>query len=123
MYSNLKKRAATRTRRALRVKKKARGDGERLRLAVFKSNRHLYAQLIDDVKGVTLFGLGTMSQEFQGGAFAKKSKAAAKEIGMRIAQFARGEQLAKVVFDRGRFKFHGLVAAVAEGAREGGLEF
>jgi len=123
MYNRLPKREETRLRRKMRIKGQLRVGKRSVRLAVSKTNKHLYAQLIDDVKGTTLFGLGTMSQEFRGKDLAKKSKSSAKEIGMRVALFAKSNQVEEIIFDRGRYKFHGLIAELAQGAREGGLRF
>jgi large subunit ribosomal protein L18 len=123
MYNRLAKREQTRLRRKMRVRKKLKGTSSKPRLCVSKTNRHLYVQMIDDHLGKTLLGIGTMSKSFQEGSFAKKSKAAAREIGAWIARMAQQQQIKEVVFDRGRFKFHGLVAEIATGAREAGLQF
>lgn len=99
-------------RRRARVRRKIRGTPERPRLSVYRSNKHIYAQLIDDVKGETLVAAS-------GGA----GIAAAGEVGKILAGKALGLGIEKVVFDRGGYKYHGRVKALAEGAREGGLEF
>ena len=106
-------------RRHRRVRGKVYGTGQRPRLAVFRSSRHIYAQLIDDEKGKTL--VSARNTELKSGA-AKKS-GMAKEVGMLVAKKAADKNIKKVVFDRGGYKYHGRVKQLAEGAREGGLEF
>ncbi len=123
MESYLKTRNKQRKRRKFRVRKAIKGKVNRPRLAVFRSNKHLFAQLIDDESSVTLFGIGTMSKEFKGSNFAKKSKEAAREIGKRIAAEAKSKNVERVVFDRRHYKYHGLVQEIANGAREAGLTF
>lgn len=118
MLRRLKKRNGQRHRRLLRIRKKLRLAGHP-RLCVSKSNRHIYAQIIDDTTSQTIIGLGTFSKEVQ---FKVKSIDAAKEIGKIIAIKAKEKNITRVVFDRGRFKYHGLIAQLAEGAREGGLQ-
>lgn len=107
----------------MRVRKKVRGTSGVPRLSISKTSRHIYAQLIDDEKGVTLAGIGTLSKENQKGPHSKKSKAAARQIGKQIAEFAKKQNIDAVVFDRGRYKYHGLIAELATGAREMGLQF
>ncbi len=123
MDNSLKKRVISRKRRAMRVRKKLRGNGLIPRLSVDKSNRHLYAQLIDDEKGVTLAGIGTLSKKFQKTKLNVKSKDSARELGKHLAEAAKKIKIERVIFDRGRFKFHGLVAELAKAAREAGLQF
>jgi large subunit ribosomal protein L18 len=110
-----------RTRRHRRVRKKVTGTAERPRLAVFRSNKHIYAQLIDDVAGRTVAAASTVEQVARGGATG--TVAAAREVGTRLGERGKAAGVGKVVFDRGGFQFHGRVAAVAEGARGAGLEF
>ena len=110
-----------RTRRHLRVRKKVRGTAARPRLAVFRSNKHIYAQVIDDVAGRTLASASTMEKRPTGGATATVD--AAKAVGERLGERAKAAGIESVVFDRGGFKYHGRVAAVADGARDAGLEF
>jgi large subunit ribosomal protein L18 len=111
---------ATRTegrlRRHARVRKKVSGAAERPRLAVFRSNRHVYAQLIDDVEARTL--VAASDAEVQGSSPIERAKA----VGTLIASRAKDAGIERAVFDRGGRKYHGRVAAVAEGAREGGLQ-
>jgi large subunit ribosomal protein L18 len=113
----------TRRNRVFRIRKKLQGTGTRPRLSVSKTNKHVYAQLIDDETGVTLAGIGTLSKANKTGEHNGKSKAAARHIGMQIAELAKEKQIDTVVFDRGRYKFHGVVAEIAAGAREAGLRF
>ena len=105
-------------RRHRRVRKKISGTPERPRLAVYRSNKHIYAQLIDDMAGKTLAASSTTVANGDG---APKEKA--KSVGLDIATKAKEAGVTKVTFDRGGFRYHGRVQAVAEGAREGGLEF
>ncbi|MBM3675046.1 MAG: 50S ribosomal protein L18 [Actinobacteria bacterium] len=110
-----------RRRRHFRVRKKVRGTAERPRLAVFRSNKHIYAQVIDDVAGATLASASTM--EGSARTPSTGSVTAARTVGERVGERAKAAGVGTVVFDRGGFKFHGRVAAVAEGARGAGLEF
>ena len=110
-----------RKRRQRRVRKKIMGTAERPRLAVFRSNKHIYVQAIDDVAGRTLVSASTMEAGLRGGPTA--TVAGAKQVGQLVGQRAKSADITAVVFDRGGFKFHGRVAAIAEGAREAGLEF
>jgi large subunit ribosomal protein L18 len=109
-----------RLRRHRRVRKKVLGTAERPRLAVFRSNKHIYAQVIDDLSGRTVASASTMEAERRGGATATVD--AAKQVGEALAERAKAAGITTVVFDRGGFKYHGRVAAVADGARAGGLE-
>jgi large subunit ribosomal protein L18 len=118
MSNQIIKRNQKRIKRAWRVRKKIHGTPEQPRLSVHKTNKHVSVQLIDDENHITLASSGTLS-----GQHGKKSKAAAKQIGMAIAQLAQSKQITRVVFDRGRFKFHGVIAELASGAREAGLQF
>ena len=123
MDKNLLKTKGKRYRREMRVRKHVRGTAEKPRLSVFKSNRHVSAQLIDDENSITLAGYGTMSDEFKTDTFVKKSKEAAREVGKKIAALAKEKSVSRVVFDRGRYKFHGVIAELANAAREAGLQF
>src|ERR1044071_7856021 len=105
-----------RYRRHLRVRKRVSGTTERPRMVVFRSIKHIYAQLVDDATGRTLM---TISDAEVTGKKAEK----AAEVGKRIAAKAKDAGITRVVFDRGGYKYHGRVKAVADGAREGGLEF
>jgi large subunit ribosomal protein L18 len=109
-----------RGRRHRRVRKKVRGTSERPRLAVFRSSRHIYAQMIDDVHGHTLAAASTAETELKGSATATVD--AAKAVGKLIGERAKAAGIATAVFDRGGFRYHGRVASVADGAREAGLK-
>ena len=109
-----------RKRRHRRVRKKVAGTAERPRLAVFRSNRHIVAQVIDDEAGRTLASASSVEKELRSGASAKTATAAA--VGRLVAERAGAAGVKRVVFDRGGFRYHGRVAAVAEAAREAGLE-
>ena len=109
-----------RIRRHRRVRKKVLGTAERPRLAVFRSNKHIYAQVIDDLSGRTLASASTMEADRRAGATATVD--AAKHVGETLAERVKAAGITTVVFDRGGFKYHGRVAAVADGARAGGLE-
>jgi large subunit ribosomal protein L18 len=111
----------SRTRRHRRVRKKVMGTAERPRLSVFRSNRHIVAQVIDDRAGRTLAAASTVEAALRGGATG--NVAAARAVGSLVAQRARDAGVTTVVFDRGGFQYHGRVAAVAEAAREAGLQF
>lgn len=120
MHNEVGARSEKRIKRALRVRRHVRGCAEKPRLSVNKSNQHISVQLIDDDRGMTLCSFGTMSTQSNA---KRKSKEAAREVGKKIAEFAQGKQIAKVVFDRGRYKFHGMIAELANAAREAGLQF
>lgn len=117
------KKRMTRQKRSWRVRKTLCGTAARPRLSVHKTNAHCMAQLIDDEQGVTLGAIATSSKQFQGTPFARKSKAAARELGSQIAQIAKGLQIEEVIFDRGPFKYHGILQELADAARAGGLRF
>jgi len=111
-----KTKRGARVRRHARVRKKVSGDAGRPRLAVYRSNRHIYAQLIDDRKAITLAQASDREVSGEG------KTARAKAVGELIAQRAKDAGIERVVFDRGGRMYHGRVAALAEGAREGGLQ-
>ena len=111
---------AQRLKRHARVRGKISGTTERPRLAVYRSNANIYAQIIDDVKGVTLCSASTVEKDFEG---IGSNKEAAKKVGKKIAEKALAGGITEVVFDRGGYIYHGRVKELAEGAREGGLEF
>ena len=111
---------AMRLKRHVRVRGKVFGTPERPRLNVFRSNANIYAQIIDDVNGVTLVSANTLEKEFEG---ATGNCEAAKKVGAALAERAKAKGIEEVVFDRGGYIYHGRVAALAEGAREGGLKF
>jgi large subunit ribosomal protein L18 len=122
MINERKKRDVQRKRRTFRVRNKLKGTSSKPRLTVFKSNTHVYAQLIDDEAGKTLFGIGTMG-EICKGKFDKKSIDACKFIGAKIAEKANELGIQTVVFDRGQNAYHGLLQELADSARGAGLKF
>ncbi len=109
-----------RLKRHLRVRNKISGAPQRPRLNVFRSAKHIYAQLIDDVNGVTLVSASTMDKEFEGFG---GNKDAARKVGAALAKKAQDKGIKDVVFDRSGYIYHGRVKELAEGAREGGLNF
>jgi large subunit ribosomal protein L18 len=111
-----------RARRHYRVRKKVQGSPERPRLAVFRSNKHIAVQVIDDLNGRTLAAASTHEKDVKAAGGTGNKDAAAK-IGALVATRAKAAGVTKVVFDRGGFLYHGRVAAVADAAREAGLEF
>jgi large subunit ribosomal protein L18 len=116
-----KTREERRYRRHLRVRKKVSGSPERPRLVIFRSIKHIYAQLVDDDEGVVLLGVADRSEGIELDGTGKVARA--KATGKLLASKAKAAGIAKVVFDRAGFRYHGRVKAVADGAREGGLEF
>jgi large subunit ribosomal protein L18 len=117
-----KTRRLARVRRHSRVRKKVAGTAERPRLAVYRSNRHIYVQLIDDRAAATLAAASDAEIEVGADETSRGKTRRAKEVGKLIADRAKGVGIDRVVFDRGGRRYHGRVAAVAEGAREGGLQ-
>jgi large subunit ribosomal protein L18 len=109
-----------RFRRHLRVRRKVTGSAERPRLVVFRSSKHIYAQVVDDTRGLTLVGAADTSEGLQVEGKGKTAKSFA--LGRLIATKAKAKGITKVVFDRGGYQYHGRVKALAEGARKGGLE-
>lgn len=105
--------------RQKRIRSKVKLNVERPRLSVFRSNRFIYAQIIDDVKGKTLLGVSEKNLSKLSGKRIEKSK----ELGIALAKKALAKKINEVVFDKGSYKYHGRVKALAEGAREGGLKF
>ncbi|MDR0904244.1 MAG: 50S ribosomal protein L18 [Ruminococcus sp.] len=112
-------RKAARAKRRLRVRSKIRGTDIRPRLSVFRSAKHIYAQIIDDLSGKTLCAASSLEKDFGAGG----NTEAAKKVGETVAKRALEKNITTVVFDRAGFLFHGRVAAVAEGARAAGLQF
>ena len=109
-----------RLKRHVRVRAKISGTTERPRLCVYRSNANISAQIIDDTRGVTLVSASTLEASFEG---IGSNKAAAKQVGITLAQRAIEKGISEVVFDRGGYIFHGRVSELAAGAREGGLKF
>ncbi|MFC6254347.1 50S ribosomal protein L18 [Secundilactobacillus hailunensis] len=109
----------TRQKRHMRVRNKISGTAERPRLNVFRSNKNIYAQVIDDVAGVTLVSASTLDSEVAAGNKTEQAKA----VGKLVAERAVAKKVSQVVFDRGGYLYHGRVEALAEAARENGLQF
>ncbi len=110
-----------RFKRKTRIRSKVEGDSEKPRFSVFRSNRHIYAQLVDDLKGVTLVSASTQEEELR-----KKchgTVGGAKEVGALVAKRALAKKISSVVFDRSGYLYHGQIKALADGAREAGLKF
>ena len=112
--------AAQRAKRHARVRGKISGTAERPRLCVFRSENHIYAQVIDDVAGHTLVAASSVEKEFEGNG---GNVEAAKKVGLKVAERALQKGIEVVVFDRGGYIYHGRVQALADAAREGGLKF
>jgi large subunit ribosomal protein L18 len=122
MYTNQLRRSR-RARRKLSIRKKVMGTSERPRLAVFRSAKHIYAQLIDDTKGATLVQASTQAKDLRGQIAYGGNVAAAKEIGRLLAERARAKNIEAVAFDRAGYRYHGRVKSLADAAREAGLKF
>ena len=116
---NNKEKREARIRRHIRVRKNISGTSEAPRLCVFRSNKAIYAQVIDDTKGITLVSSSSLELKLKNGGNIE----AASKVGKDIAEKCKKAKINKVVFDRGGFLYHGRVAALAEAAREGGLKF
>jgi large subunit ribosomal protein L18 len=116
-------RIQARQRRQSRVRKKVLGTAERPRLCVFRSARHMYAQVIDDVSGLTIVAASTMSPALKDKVKGLKKTEAAKLVGKTVAEEAKTKGITTVVFDRNGFLYHGRVAALSDSAREAGLKF
>lgn len=114
---------AARKKRHLRVRKKIFGTENRPRMGVFRSNKHIYAQLVDDVRGVTVASASSVDSELKGKGGLGSTIEAAREVGRLIAERAIAKGVEEVVFDRSGYIYHGRVAALADAAREAGLRF
>ena len=112
-----------RQKRHLRVRRKIKGTAETPRLSVYRSLNHIYAQIIDDVKGNTLVTASTLDKEVKANLDGKDKKAQAYEVGKVLAEKAKAKKITAVVFDRGGYLYTGRVQSLADGAREGGLTF
>ncbi len=119
----IKKKREARLRRKLRIRKKVFGTPDRPRLSVYRSLKHIYAQIIDDTRGRTLVAASTLDKEFKEKGVKSSTVEGARVVGQILARRALEKGIRKVVFDRNGFKYHGRVKALAEGARESGLEF
>jgi len=120
---NLSSKNSSRLKRQQRVRRKIRGSSERPRLNVFKSSKHIHAQLIDDEKGVTLLAVSTITPSLKSGFKYSGNIDAAKAVGSELAKLALKNDITTIVFDRNGFLYHGRVRALAEAAREQGLSF
>jgi len=113
----------SRDRRRRRIRKRVEGDSSRPRLTVFRSNKHIYAQVIDDIANRALVAVSTATKALASELQGQKKSDAAKLVGIAIAKACTEKGIMQVVFDRNGYAYHGRVSALAEGAREGGLEF
>lgn len=114
---------AARTARHIRVRKKVAGTSRRPRLAVFRSSRHIYAQIIDDVQGHTMVAASSLEEKILADGKDKKKAEKSVLVGKLIAERATAKGITEVAFDRGGYKYHGRVKTLADAAREGGLKF
>ncbi len=121
--SKMNPRVSMRLKRKSRIRKSLSGTTARPRLSVFRSARHIYAQIIDDLTGVTLVAAGTLSPEIKDKLGSLKKMDAAKEVGKLLADKAKGKGIDKVVFDRNGFLYHGRIKSLADSCRENGLVF
>ena len=113
---------ATRVKRKIGLRKNIFGDSDRPRMTVFRSAKHVYAQVIDDNTGTTLVQASTLDKAVRDAVKGKKKADAAKEVGKLVAERAKAKGVTKVVFDRNGYQYHGRIAAIADGAREAKLE-
>ena len=123
MRTRTTERVVRRRKRHLRVRRRVSGTSARPRLCVFRSLKHIFAQLIDDSDGRTLVSASTLSKEARESIRGKSGIEASKAVGVLLAEKARAKSIESVRFDRGGYLYHGRVKALAEGAREGGLKF
>lgn len=123
MDSSQQQKYLRREKRELRVRKFLRGSASKPRMCVVKTNKHLYVQLIDDTIGQVICSLSTHAKTMRSTPHCHKSKESGRVLGEQVAQMAQGKEIKKVVFDRGAHRYHGVLAAVADGARAAGLEF
>ena len=121
--ATLRSRNKLRVRRHDRIRKRLKGSAERPRLSVFRSLHHVYAQVIDDATGRTVVAASTREKAVADGLTSKASTAAAQRVGEIVAQRAKEKGVTAVVFDRGGYKYHGRIKALADAARSAGLEF
>jgi large subunit ribosomal protein L18 len=110
-------------RRRLHVRRRIQGTAERPRLTVFRSSKHIYAQLVDDLSGITLAAASSNAPDVRTAVPYGGNVKAAVEVGKRLAQVAKEKGISKAAFDRGHYRYHGRVKALADAAREGGLQF
>jgi large subunit ribosomal protein L18 len=121
--SRIRDRKKIRRRIKRRYRDVVRGSASRPRLSVYRSLRYVYAQVIDDERGVTIASASTLEKEMSGDLKSTANLEAGKRLGQMVAERAKGQGIETVVFDRGGFKFHGVIRAIADGAREAGLKF
>lgn len=119
----IKSRQTGRQRRHERIRKKVSGTPDRPRLSVYRSLNHIYVQIIDDTSGKTLTSASSINKEIEGKQKHRGNCATAKDVGTLVARLAQGQNIKKVVFDRSGYLYHGRIKALAEAAREAGLEF
>jgi large subunit ribosomal protein L18 len=119
----MEKRLTAREKRKARIRRKVSGTAARPRLTVYKSLKHMYAQIVDDVSGQTLVAAGTTSKDLRDGVKEDAKTDAAKKVGEAVAKAALAKGITMVVFDRNGFDYHGRIAAVAQAARDAGLQF
>ena len=119
----LNKKDKTRAARKMRIRKRISGSTERPRLSVFKSSKYIYAQIIDDTVQKTLVACSSTEEGFKGKLKSLRDLNAAKEVGKQLAERAKTKKVSAVVFDRSGYGYHGRIKALADGAREGGLQF
>lgn len=117
------KKEQRRNRIKRRIRSTIRGTAERPRLAIYKSNKHVYGQLVDDLMGVTLVAASTQSNALEDDLKDKSKEEAAGVVGEHLAEIAKESGIDKAVFDRSGYRYHGIIKALAEGARKGGLDF
>jgi large subunit ribosomal protein L18 len=117
-----KQKKVLRIKRAMRVRKRLKGNSIKPRLCVVKSNKHIEVQLIDDETGFTLGAISTKSKEFRTTEFNSRNKASAKVLGEKIAEIAQQKNIKEAIFDRGFHKYHGILAELADAARGSGLK-
>jgi large subunit ribosomal protein L18 len=121
--SKMNPRMSMRLKRKSRIRKNLSGTSARPRLSVFRSARHIYAQIVDDLQGVTLVAAGTLSPEIKDKLGGLKKKDAAREVGKLLADKAKSKGIEQVVFDRNGFLYHGRIKSLADSCREHGLVF
>jgi large subunit ribosomal protein L18 len=118
-----KRKHQSRLRRRQHVRNKLQGNAERPRLTVFRSSKHIYAQLIDDLSGVTLAAASSLEADVKKGIPYGGNVKAAQAVGKRLAELAKGKGIQKAAFDRGHYRYHGRIKALADAARQSGLQF
>lgn len=123
MRNEIIKKHTLRIKRRFRVRKNMHGTASKPRISVLKTNKHIHVQLIDDDNGHTLAAVSTASKEFKDTEFNKRSKEAALKLGESIGQVAIQKNIKEALFDRGSHKYHGILAELAKGARQAGLQF